>query len=172
VCEWRPEIEPSAVGGFGTRENGGVVDATPARILVLYENSRFGAAALDQAATLAAREGALLAVVVVAVTEPEDARCCDTRAGYWNGIVRELADEDLGRARALLRGSTAEEFRVVTARSIPTALAIEAQRFRADMILVPSARGFHRWSRSRRARQIQRRVRDAVVVAAVARRPA
>jgi nucleotide-binding universal stress UspA family protein len=152
-----------------------VVDATPARILVLYENSRRGAAALEQAAALAAREDALLTVVVVvvAVTEPEDAKCCDTRAVYWNGIVRELAAEDLGRARALLRGGTAAEFKVVAARSIPTALAIEAQGSRADMILVPSARGLHPWSRSRRARQVQRRVRDAVVVAALgARRPA
>jgi nucleotide-binding universal stress UspA family protein len=156
---------------FGTRKNGGVVDATPARILVLYENSRRGAAALEQAAALAAREGALLTVVVVAVTEPEDARCCDTRAVYWNGIVRELADEDLGRARALLGGGTAE-FKVVTARSIPTALAIEAQRSRADTILVPSARGVLPWSRSRRARQVQRRVRDAVVIAALGTRRA
>jgi nucleotide-binding universal stress UspA family protein len=150
-----------------------VVDATATRILVLYENSRRGAAALEQAAALAAREDALLTVVVVAVTEPEDSRCCDTRAVYWNGIVRELAAEDLGRARTILRGGTGAEFKVVTARSIPTALAIEAQRSRADMILVPSARGLHPWSRSRRARQVQRRLRDAVVVAALGtRRPA
>jgi nucleotide-binding universal stress UspA family protein len=160
------------VGGVGTRKNGGVVDATPARILVLYENSRRGAAALEQAAALAAREGALLTVVVVAVTEPEDASCCDTRAVYWNGIVRELAAEDLGRARALLRAGTTAEFKVVTARSIPTALAIEAERSRADMILVPSARGVLPWSRSRRARQVQRRVRDAVVLAALGTRRA
>jgi hypothetical protein len=144
-----------------------VVDATPARIVVLYENSRRGTAALEQAVELAEREGALLTVVVVAVTEPEDARCCDTRAVYWNRIVHELATEDLGRARTLLRSDTAAEFKVVTARSIPTALAIEAQRSRADTLLVPSARGVHPWSRSRRARQVQRRVRDAVVVAAL-----
>src|SRR5215213_6570314 len=93
-----------------TRKNGGVVDATPASILVLYENSRRGVAALEQAAALAEREDALLTVVVVAVMEPEDAKCCDTRAGYWNGIVRELADEDLGRARTILREGTAAEF--------------------------------------------------------------
>lgn len=147
-----------------------MVDTTPAHILVLYENSRRGAAAIQQAAELAVRTNALLTVVAVAVTEPEDTRCCDTRAVYWNGVVRELAVEDLARARALLGADTAAEFKVVTERSVPAGLALEAERSRADMIVVPSDSGIHPWSRSRRARQVQRRARDAVVVAALGSR--
>lgn len=145
------------------RKDGGVADPAPAHILVLYESSRRSAAALEQAADLATRSGARLTVVVAAILESEHPSCCDTRAGYWNGIVRELAAADLVRARGLLRAGTAADFRVVPARSIPIALASEAERCGADLVLVPSARGIRR---SRRARQVQRRVRDAVVVAA------
>jgi nucleotide-binding universal stress UspA family protein len=152
------------------RENPDVTDPTPAHILVLYEDSRRGAAAIQQAAELATRADALLTVVAVAVTEPEDTHCCDTRSVYWNGVVQELAAEDLGRARALLDAGTASKFKVVTERSVPVALALEARRSRADMIVVPSDRGIYPRSRSRRARQVKRRIPDAVVVAALGSR--
>lgn len=139
----------------------------PEHILVLYEGSRRGAAAVRHGAELAAGADARLTVVAVAVTESEDTGCCDTRSVYWNGVVRELAARDLDRARSLVGAGAGAEFRVVTDRSVPAALALEAERSRADMIVVPSTRGIHPWSRSRRARQVQRRATDTVVVAAL-----
>ena len=144
-----------------------MVNATPAHVLVLFEDSRRGAAALRHAAELAAGADARLIVVAVAVIESEDTGCCDTRSVYWNGVVRELAAKDLDRARSLLGEGTVADFRLVIERSVAAALALEAQRSGADMIVVPSTRGIHPWSRSRRARQVQRRATEAVVVAAL-----
>jgi hypothetical protein len=137
----------------------------PRHILVLCENSRRGAAALQSAADEAARANARLTVIAVAVTEREDAGCCDRRSAYWNGVVRELAAEDLDCARSLIGATTTAEFKVVTERSVLAGLALEAQRSRADIIVVPPDRGIHRWFRTRRARRLQHRAAGSVVVA-------
>jgi hypothetical protein len=103
-------------------------------------------------------------VVAVAVTEPEGAGCCDRRAVYWNGVVRELAAADLDRARALIGAATTAEFKVLTGRSLLATLALEAERSRADMVMLPPGRGRHPWFRTRRARPLQHRAAGAVVV--------
>jgi nucleotide-binding universal stress UspA family protein len=148
------------------RNNSGVADPRPEHILVLYEHSRRGAAAIQQAADAAVRMSARLSVVAVAVTEPEETGCCDTRAVYWNGVVQELAAEDLDRARSLLGTGTAAEFKVLTNRSVLAALALEAERSGADMVVLPSERGIHPWFRTRRARRLQRRAGGAVIATA------
>ena len=147
------------------RDNDRLADPVPDHVLVLYERSRRGAAAIRQAAAAAAAT-ARLTVVTVAVTESAGARCCDTRAGYWNGVVQELADADLDRARSLVEGGTTAEFKILTGKSVLAALALEAQQSGADLVVVPSGRGIHPWFRARRARRLQRRTADAVVVAA------
>jgi nucleotide-binding universal stress UspA family protein len=133
--------------------------------LVLCERSRRGAAAIEQAAETAARTDARLTVVAVAVIERADARCCDTRAGYWNQVVQELAADDLDQARSLVGDRTSATFKVLTADSVLDALALEAERSDADLVVVPSGRGVHPWIRARRARRLQRRAPGAVVVA-------
>jgi hypothetical protein len=120
---------------------------------------------MHRAAGEAAATNARLTVVAVAVTEPEDAACCDTRAGYWNGVVQELAAQDLDHARSLIGAVTGAEFKVLTARSVVAALALEAGRSRADMVVLPSSRGIHPWFTKRQARRLQRRAAGAVVVA-------
>ena len=60
----------------------------PAHVLVAYEPSRSGDDAVRRAAELAAEAGARLTVVTVAVSEPTDRKCCDTRSVYWNGVLR------------------------------------------------------------------------------------
>ena len=147
------------------RDNARVADPVPDHVLVFYERSRRGAAAIRQA-TAVAPATARLTVVTVAVTEAADAKCCDTRAGYWNGVVQELADADLDRARSLVEGRTTAEFKVLTGQSVLAALTLEAQQSRADMVVVPSGRGIHPWFRARRARRLQRRMADGVVVVA------
>ena len=86
------------MGSSALRNNHGVARSDPRHVLVLYEDSRRGAAAVERAAETAARANARLSVVAVAVLEREGARCCDTRAGYWNQVVQELAAGDLERA--------------------------------------------------------------------------
>jgi len=127
------------------RENDRLADPVPDHVLVLYERSRRGAAAIRQAAATAR---------------------LTTRAGDWNGGVRELADADLDRARSLVEGGTTAEFKILTGKSVLAALALEAQQSGADLVVVPSGRGIHPWFRARRARRLQRRTADAVVVAA------
>ena len=145
------------------RDNERVADLVPEHVLVLYENSRRGAAAVRQAAAVAPTN-ARLTVVTVAVTESADAKCCDTRAGYWNGVVQELADADLDRARSLIEGRSTAEFKVLTGQSVLAAMTLEAQQSGANMVVVPCGRGIHPWFRARRARRLQRRTADAVVV--------
>lgn len=147
------------------RKNPGVGNFAPDHILVLCENSRRGVAAIQRAAGEAARANARLTVVAVAVTEPEGAGCCDRRAVYWNGVVRELAAADLDRARSLIGAVTIAEFKVVTERSVLAALALEAQQSQADMVVLPPGPGIHPWFRTRRARRLQRRAEGALVVA-------
>jgi hypothetical protein len=137
----------------------------PEHVLVLYENSRRGAAAIHEAVAVAPTD-ACLTVVTVAVAESAGAGCCDTRAGYWNGVVRELAGADLDGAPPLIGGTTSAVFKVLTGQSVLAALTLEAQQSRADMVIVPSGRGIHPWFRARRARRLQRRAGDAVVVVA------
>jgi nucleotide-binding universal stress UspA family protein len=151
------------------RQNAGVAESVPEHILVLCENSRRGARALQRAAAEAEQTNARLTVVTVVVTEPENVGCCDTRAVYWNGVVRDLAAEDLDRARSLLGAGTAAEFKVLTGRSVLAALALEAQRSGADMVVLPSGRGIHPWFRTRRARRLQRRTAGSIVVAGAGR---
>jgi hypothetical protein len=142
-----------------------MADLEPAHVLVLFEDSRRGAAAIRQA-TADALAGARLTVVTVAVIESAGAKCCDTGAGYWNGVVRELAAADLDRARLIIGDRTSAEFKVLTGHCVAAALTLKARESRADLVIVPSGRGIHPWFRARRARRLQRRAADAVVVAA------
>ena len=144
----------------------GVLVRPPAHVVVLYKASPCGRAAIQEAAQLAAAAGARLTVVVAAVAEPEGTRCCDTRSVYWNGVVRELAAHELGDARDMLGANTTADYRVVSDRSMTAAIAKEADRAGADLIVVPAQRGPFRWLRQREGRRVQRRTRCVVHVAA------
>jgi nucleotide-binding universal stress UspA family protein len=149
------------------RDNEAVARHDPRHILVLCEDSRRGAAGIEQAVVMAERTNARLTIVAVAVLEREDARCCDTRAGYWNQVVQELAAGDLDRARSLVGDCASAEFKVLTGQSVLDAVAREARRSAADVVVVPSGRGIHPWIRARRARRLQRRAPDALVVPSI-----
>jgi hypothetical protein len=146
------------------RDNEDVACSDPQHILVLCEDSRRGTAAIEHAVETAVRTEARLTVVAVAVLERGDARCCDTRAGYWNQVVQALAAGDLDRARSVVSDRASADFKVVTGHSTLDALALEARRSDADVVVVPSGRGVHPWMRARRARQLQRRAPEAMVV--------
>ncbi len=137
----------------------------PAHVLVAYEPSRSGEDAVRRAAELAAESGARLTVVTVAVSEPTDRKCCDTRSVYWNGVLRELARDELSRAVVAVGSDADAEFRVISGRSVPSAIAEEAERCEADVVIVGRERGLLPWTRTRRVRQLQRRTSRAVISA-------
>jgi nucleotide-binding universal stress UspA family protein len=137
----------------------------PAHVLAVYESGRRGDDAVRRAAELAAEADARLTVVTVATYEPTDRKCCDTRSVYWNEVLREVAADELGRARMAVGSAAAVEFRVISGRSVPSAIADEAERCNADVVVVGCARGLLPWTRVRRARQVQRRTSRAVMSA-------
>jgi nucleotide-binding universal stress UspA family protein len=108
-------------------------------VLVSYESSPAGRAALLHAAALARREGAALTVVSVATTEPTDVGCgrCRQGAAIWNREMRSMADETLAEARMLLEGSPMIDYEVAVG-SPREAVARSAATRRADVIVVPS----------------------------------
>ena len=79
--------------------------------------------------------------------------------------MHELAAGDLDEARSLVGDRSTAEFKVLTGDSVLDAVALEARRSGADLVMVPSDRGIHPWIRARRARRLQRRADDGVVVA-------
>jgi hypothetical protein len=149
-----------------------VAPPDPQHVLVLYEESRRGAAAIEEAVETAERADARLTIVAVAVLERADAKCCDTRAGYWNQVVQELAAGDLDRARSLVADRSPAVFKVLTGDSVLDAVALEARRSCVDLVVLPAGRGVHAWIRARRARRLQRRAADGVVVAIAGQSPA
>ena len=96
-------------------------------VLAVYEPTRHGHDAVRLAAETAEEGRARLTVVTVAVVEPTDQKCCDRRSVYWNGVIRELADDELVSARRLFGASGGAEFRVVAGRSVASAVADEAE---------------------------------------------
>jgi nucleotide-binding universal stress UspA family protein len=137
----------------------------PAHVLAVYERSRRGDDAVRRAAELAARSDARLTVVTVAVSEPTDRKCCDTRSVYWNEVLREIAADELDCARLAVGSRAAVEFRVISGRSVPSAIADEAELCDADVIVLGHEQGRLPWTRMRRARQVQRRTSRVVIAA-------
>ncbi len=139
---------------------------TSAHVLALYEPTGRGEASVRHAAEVAAEAGARLTVVTVAIAEPTDGQCCDRRSVYWNGVVQGFAEDELVRARAALGSETAADFRVVSGRSVPSALAREIERCGVDTVVVPRRRSWLPWARAQHARQLQRRTALAAVLLA------
>lgn len=91
-----------------------------------------------------ARDGASR-VTVVALASQEDTRngCCDTRSVLWNGVCRELAQEDLSRASHAVGNQAGVEFEMLAApdRKVVDAIAREAVTRGADEIVLADPRG-------------------------------
>jgi hypothetical protein len=138
--------------------------SSPAHILALYEHTRRGREAIRLATQIAAEHAARLTVITVAVEEPTGQKCCDTRSVYWNGVLQELAADELASARGMVHAADGADFRVVTGRSVASAVADEVARCDVDTVVVPRRRGLLPWSRTRHARQVQRRVSCAEVL--------
>jgi hypothetical protein len=110
-----------------------------ARVLVVFEAGRAGAAALREAAELAAA-GAELSVVTLA-PQAKPLKCCGGGgAGPYNCAVRDQAEEELRQARGLL-GSLAEHATFTRLVGTPQPPLAEWSAERAfDVILLPAPR--------------------------------
>jgi hypothetical protein len=124
----------------GIDERISVSSQPPARVLVLYESTPSGAAALREAAALT-QAGKPLAVVTLA-PQSVASRCCARGPGVEivNCVVRDVAEDELSEAREIL-GETAERatFKsLVGTRDPPFAKWAAANAF--DLIVLPSRR--------------------------------
>ena len=108
-------------------------------VLVLYRSSDRADAALRSLCERASR----VTVLVLARQEPEQSGCCDTRSTLWNGICRDLAQEQLSRAMAAVDDRATVGFHLLVApdRDAVRALAREALAREADEIVLADPRG-------------------------------
>jgi hypothetical protein len=72
--------------------------------LVVYGSSPRADAALRQLAQTTSQHGGRVTAVRLVAQESEAQGCCDTRSVLWNEICRDLAREDLARARLAVEG--------------------------------------------------------------------
>jgi hypothetical protein len=104
----------------------------------VYGPSARADAALRQ---LAERGGRVTAVRLVA-QESEAQGCCDTRSVLWNEICRDLAREDLARARLAVEGHEGVQLDVVlfSGRRPDRVVVREALARDADEVLLADPR--------------------------------
>jgi hypothetical protein len=104
----------------------------------VYGPSARADAALRQ---LAERGGRVTAVRLVA-QESEAQGCCDTRSVLWNEICRDLAREDLARARRAVEGHEGVQLDVVlfSGRRPDRVVVREALARDADEVLLADPR--------------------------------
>lgn len=126
-----PDADPASASGA----------LPPRQVLVVYESSVDGRAALSYAEGVASAAGAPLTVVAAVPHERVDVGCarCRQSAVIWNHELGEIANEELSEAAGLLDESTAVGYDI--ARGAWTrAVADAAIRCGADLIVVASRR--------------------------------
>ena len=107
------------------------------QVLVLYRQSSTGDAALEAAARLASESDARLTVLTFARTERAGRRCCGVSSAYWNGVICELAAQELRHAADMLAGAPRVEFAAIAGNSLSSALAREAAERGCDLFVLP-----------------------------------
>jgi nucleotide-binding universal stress UspA family protein len=123
-------------------------------LLVAYEPSRAGDAALDAAVLRASEADAELAVACV-VPEEVSRSCCSISTGRWQEILEEDARAALSRARARVAGARDADYVVLRGRPAD-ALAAAAHERGCDAVVVPGS------PRGRTARALRRAGCDVV----------
>ncbi|MBV9681385.1 MAG: universal stress protein [Solirubrobacterales bacterium] len=109
------------------------------KVLVLYEQSRGGGAAIDLARELAEREHAALTVVGIAPQAPSGPRCGNSALEYNQAVAASVA-QDLDEARERLgRASERTNFQLLIAGAEPS-LQEFAQIGGFDLVLLPARR--------------------------------
>ncbi len=113
---------------------------TSGRVLVWFEATSRGRAALDRAAHLAAATDAELTVVTVATPAPlSGCASCRHSAVIWNRELREIAQEELVEAATRLGPLTTARF-VAEEGELADSIARAARACGATTIVLPQAR--------------------------------
>jgi nucleotide-binding universal stress UspA family protein len=107
--------------------------------LVVYEQTRAGAAAIDLARELADLEHAALTVVAVAPQAPSGPRCGNSAVDY-NEAVADSVARDLDRARERLGGAAARAAFVLLVDGADQTLEQLARSGGFDLVLLPARR--------------------------------
>jgi hypothetical protein len=81
--------------------------------LVVYGASARADTALRELAETTSERGGRVTAVRLVAQESEAQGCCDTRSVLWNEICRDLAREDLARARLAVEGHEGVDLDVV-----------------------------------------------------------
>jgi nucleotide-binding universal stress UspA family protein len=120
----------------------------PQHVLVSYEASPDGRAALSHAVGIADAAGARLSVIAVVPHEPTNVGCtrCRWNAAMWNRELELIAKEELAEAASLVGGAPVVGYEVARGTQT-TAIADAASRCGADLIIVP-------WRRPGRVRRM------------------
>jgi hypothetical protein len=121
--------------GFGTLTGVG-------HTIVIYRASERADAALRDLARAVGERGGALTVLALAVEEPVGRGCCDTRSVLWNRIERELAGENLARARMAVEDAPEVELGILvhSGRRIAEVVKREALRLGADEVVIADPR--------------------------------
>ena len=112
---------------------------SPERILVVYEQSRAGAAAIDLAREFADREDAVLTVAAVAPHAPSGPRCGNS-AVEFNEVVADSVRRDLDDARHYLGPAAERATFVLLSEGAEPSLAQFASERGFDLVLLPARR--------------------------------
>lgn len=110
-------------------------------VLVWFQATPHGRAAIVHAQELASASGARLTVVAVAMRERVDVGCarCRQGAAIWNREMTDIGHEELQEAAGLLGGAGAAGY-VLAFGSPAQAIVDTAIRCGADVIVLPSGR--------------------------------
>lgn len=114
---------------------------SPSKVLVLYEHSRAGAAAIDLARELAVQHSPELTVIAIAPRAPSGPRCGNSALEY-NAAVAESVAHDLEQAKERLGepGSAADAAFVLLVEGSDQTLEQFARSGAFDLVLLPAHR--------------------------------
>ncbi len=127
-------------------------------ILVVFDDSSAGRRALEEAALIADERQAELSVVALVDYDTRQIGCC-VPAGYWNGVLGELARGDLSKARDLIGARGASTSFDVAPGGGMKGIERVAERLDCDLLVVPRHGPFGRLS----LRRLKRRTKAEVV---------
>jgi hypothetical protein len=151
-------VELQRVGGQSSDQSAGVawtvalVDARPPsapavagveQVLVRYEDTPRGVAALEHARVLAERRGARLAVIAVAPHEATRGGCaiCRSTAGMYNRQMDEIAEDEISSAATHIEVCDLVEFVVAKGGTFMRAIGEIAVQRGAGTVVLPAPRG-------------------------------
>ncbi len=125
------------------RSPSGPVPAGVEQVLVRYEDTPRGLAALEHARVLAERRGARLAVIAVAPHEANHGGCaiCRSTAGMYNRQMDEIAEEEIAAAATHVEACDLVEFVIAKGGSFMRAIGEIAVQRGARTVVLPAPRG-------------------------------